>query len=117
MMKILVTGGAGHVESTLVPLLLSSRNRGRMLNTLEHGGRSLLGVWSHPEFEFLRGDAKDAKIDFVRKDEDPRDYRVSFAKIKNQLGCEIVRIVKADAEEVVVPDNAIEDFHSSEHRN
>jgi hypothetical protein len=88
-----------------------------MLNTLEHGGRSLLGVWSHPEFEFLRGDAKGAKIDFVRKDEDPRDYRVSFAKIKNQLGCEIVRIVKADAEEVVVPDNAIEDFHSSEHRN
>ena len=32
--------------------------------------------------EFLRGDAKDAKIDFVRKDEDPRDYRVSFAKSK-----------------------------------
>jgi hypothetical protein len=35
---------------------------------VEHGGRSLLGVWSHPEFEFLRGDAEDAKIDPVRKD-------------------------------------------------
>ena len=80
MMKILVTGGVGYIESTLVPLLLSSGNRVPMLDTLEHGGRSLLGVWSHPEFEFLRGDAKDAKIAPVKKDEDLRDYRVSFAK-------------------------------------
>jgi hypothetical protein len=37
--------------------MLSSGNRVRVLDTLEHGGRSLLGVWSHPEFEFLRGDS------------------------------------------------------------
>ena len=69
MMKILVTGGVG--KSTLVPLLLSSGNRARVLDTLEHGGRSLLGVWPHPEFEFLRIDAKDGYL---------QDYRVSFAK-------------------------------------
>ena len=33
MMKILVTVGAGHIESTLVPPLLSSRNRVRVLDT------------------------------------------------------------------------------------
>jgi len=49
MMKILVTGGAGHVESTLVSLLPSSRNRVRVLDTLEHGVRSPLGVWSRPD--------------------------------------------------------------------
>jgi UDP-glucose 4-epimerase len=114
MMKILVAVGVGYIESTLVPLLLSSGNRVRVLDTLEHGGRSLLGVWSHREFEFLRGDAKEAKIDPVRKDEDLRDHRVSFAKTTNQLGCEIIWTVKAVQ---LVQDNAIQDFDSSEHRN
>jgi hypothetical protein len=41
MMKILVAVGVGYIESTLVPLLLSSGNRVRVLGTLEHGGRCL----------------------------------------------------------------------------
>jgi nucleoside-diphosphate-sugar epimerase len=59
-MKILVTGGAGYVGSTLVPLLLAERHSVRVLDTLLHGGDSLLGVWSHPHFEFVRGDVCDA---------------------------------------------------------
>lgn len=55
-MKILVTGGAGYIGSTLVPLLLASGHRVRVLDCLLHGGESLLGVWSHPDFELLRGD-------------------------------------------------------------
>jgi nucleoside-diphosphate-sugar epimerase len=62
MMKILVTGGAGYIGSTLVPLLLSSGNPVRVLDTLEHGGRSLLGVWSDPKFEFIRGDVRDPDV-------------------------------------------------------
>ena len=49
MMKILVAVGVGYIESTLVPLLLSSGNRVRVLDTLEHGVRSPLGVWSRPD--------------------------------------------------------------------
>src|ERR1700733_1181752 len=58
-MKILVTGGAGYIGSTLVPLLLSEGHRVRVLDILLHGGEPLLGVWSHPCFEFVRGDVCD----------------------------------------------------------
>jgi nucleoside-diphosphate-sugar epimerase len=61
-MNILVTGGAGYIGSTLVPLLLADGHRVRVLDSLLHGGESLLGVWSHPDFEFLRGDIRDQAV-------------------------------------------------------
>jgi nucleoside-diphosphate-sugar epimerase len=35
----------------------------------------------------------DAKVKYVKKDEDPRDYRVSFDKIKNQLDFSVTKKV------------------------
>jgi nucleoside-diphosphate-sugar epimerase len=58
-MKILVTGGAGYIGSVLVPILLSHGHRVRVLDNLSFGGRSLLGVWSDPAFEFVKGDVRD----------------------------------------------------------
>jgi len=58
-MNILVTGGAGYVGSTLVPLLLAEGHQVKILDSLLHGGESLLGVWANPAFEFVRGDVRD----------------------------------------------------------
>jgi len=57
-MNILVTGGAGYIGSTLLPPLLFQGHRVRVLDSLLHGGESLLGVFSHKNFEFLRGDIR-----------------------------------------------------------
>ena len=57
-MKILVTGGAGYIGSTLVPILLSSGHQVRVLDNLMHGGKSLLGVWPDLNFEFYEGDIR-----------------------------------------------------------
>ncbi len=58
-MNVLITGGAGYIGSTLAPQLLAAGHGVRVLDTLLHGGRSLLPVWAHPRFEFLRGDVRD----------------------------------------------------------
>lgn len=57
----------------------------------------------------------DAKIKYVQKNEDPRDYRVSFEKIKNELGFRITKkipdgiaqILKVIKEGIILePDNS-----------
>jgi nucleoside-diphosphate-sugar epimerase len=61
-MNVLITGGAGYVGSTLTPRLLAAGHRVRVLDALLHGGRALLPVWTHPRFEFLRGDVRDSSV-------------------------------------------------------
>ena len=58
-MRVLVTGGAGYIGSILTPSLLEQGHEVRVLDSLLHGGNSLLGPWSHPKFEFLKGDVRD----------------------------------------------------------
>src|SRR5215469_5522196 len=69
-MRILVTGGAGYVGSTLVPMLLEQGHRVRVLDALRFGGHGLLPCCSNRFFELVRGDVTDSAaaesaLDFV----------------------------------------------------
>jgi nucleoside-diphosphate-sugar epimerase len=58
--RIVVTGGAGYVGSIVVNELLERGYTVRALDSLLHGHvPSLLPVWGHPRFEFVRADVRD----------------------------------------------------------
>jgi nucleoside-diphosphate-sugar epimerase len=73
MERILVTGGAGYIGSTLVPELLASGFEVTVLDNFMYGQLSLAQLCRHPAFFLERGDIRDdalvtrmlAKADYV----------------------------------------------------
>lgn len=61
----------------------------------------------------------DLKVKYVKKDEDPRDYKVSFEKIKNVLGFQITKTVPQGMEEIIsiIRDGIISDPDNSRYSN
>jgi nucleoside-diphosphate-sugar epimerase len=98
-MKVIITGGAGYVGSVLTALLLAEGHQVRVLDSLAHGGDSLLGAWCHPGFEFVRGDVRDRAT--VRSAVSGRDAVVHLAAIVGDPACarnpDLARAVNLDA--------------------
>ncbi len=57
--KILVTGGAGYIGSTMVPVLLKQGCAVTVLDSLIFNQSSLLDCCADPKFEFIQGDICD----------------------------------------------------------
>jgi nucleoside-diphosphate-sugar epimerase len=57
-MKILVTGGAGFVGTTLIPQLLAQGHSVRVLDNLMFGGDQILPFFANKKFEFVKGDVR-----------------------------------------------------------
>jgi nucleoside-diphosphate-sugar epimerase len=60
--KILVTGGAGYLGSTMVPLLLASGYRVTVLDSLIFNQSVLLDCCANPNFKFVKGDICDYSL-------------------------------------------------------
>ena len=58
MEKILVTGSAGYIGSVLVNQLLNKNYKVIGFDILNFGGESLLSVYNHTNFEFIKGDIR-----------------------------------------------------------
>ncbi len=84
-MKVLITGGAGYIGSTLAPLLLAAGHDVRVLDRLAFGGDTLLGSWCEPGFEFIHGDILD--IETVRAALRGRDAVVHLAAVVGDPAC------------------------------
>lgn len=59
-MRVLVTGGAGYIGSVLVRQLLEKNYQVRAFDSLKFGGEALYDVMLHPNFEFIKGDVRNA---------------------------------------------------------
>ena len=106
-MKILLTGGAGYIGSTLTPFLLAAGHQVRVLDYLAYGGHSLLGVWAHPGFEFIRGDIRDRET--VRNAVADRHAVVHLAAIVGDPACsrepDLARSTNLDASLVLIAES------------
>ncbi len=84
-MRILVTGGAGYVGSTLVPMLLEQGHRVRVLDILKFGGSGLLPCCQNRFFELHRGDVCDPAA--AKKAVDGVDAIIHLAAIVGYPAC------------------------------
>lgn len=84
-MRILVTGGAGYVGSTLVPALLEQGHRVRVLDTLKFGGHGLLPCCQNRYFELTKGDVCDEQA--MSKALDGVDAVIHLAAIVGYPAC------------------------------
>ena len=71
------------------------------------------------DVELLRERIPTAEIQFVKKDEDPRDYRVCFDRIEERLGFRASRTVPEGIDEVIalLRSGLLDDPYAGAYRN
>src|SRR5271154_64504 len=86
-MKVVVTGGAGHVGAVVSGHLLAAGMQVTVLDRLAYGGESLLGFWGFPWFRLVPGDVRRTEI--LRDAMGGADAVVHLAAIVGEPACAI----------------------------
>lgn len=86
MSRILVTGGAGYIGTSLVPRLLDAGHGVTVFDSLLHGGDALMPFFACPAFRFVRGDVRDA--DALQEASAGADLIVHLAAVVGFPACE-----------------------------
>lgn len=83
--KILITGGAGYVGSSLIRDALADGHQVRCLDLLVYGDESIKSFLNHPHFEFVKADIRDEAA--LKNSLEDIDYVVHLAAIVGDLPC------------------------------
>ena len=98
-MKILITGGAGYIGTTLTPLLLQQGHEVTVYDCLKFGGNHLVSFFRNPNYSFVKGDVRDYRT--LRKHVSQADVIIHLAAIVGYPGCAkeptLAREVNVDA--------------------
>ena len=84
-MRVLITGGAGYIGTTLTNFLLAAGHSVRCYDRLMFGGDVLIPFFRHPQFEFVLGDIRDREA--LRKSLQGVDAIVHLAAIVGYPAC------------------------------
>ena len=97
--RILVTGGAGYLGSTLTPALLRHGYQVTVLDNLMFSQASLLDCCANPEFKFVKGDICDQSL--MRRLLPKHDIVIPLAAIVGAPACKrnpsLTKLVNFDA--------------------
>lgn len=84
-MKVLVTGGAGYVGTTLVPQLLAEGYKVTIFDNLMFGGDYIMPFFRNQKFSFVKGDVRD--LSSLRKEISKADIIIHLAAIVGYPAC------------------------------
>lgn len=84
-MKILITGGAGYVGTSLIPQLLKKNYKVRVFDNLMYKGNQLLPFFKNKNFEFQKGDIRD--LNAVKNSIKSQDVIIHLAAIVGYPAC------------------------------
>lgn len=84
-MKVLITGGAGYVGTSLIPQLLAKDYQVHVFDNLLFGGDQIFPFFRNPNFSFTRGDVRDLAA--LKKASADADIVIHLAAIVGYPAC------------------------------
>ena len=83
--KVFVTGGAGYIGSTLIPILLDNNYQVTVYDNLSYGGEGIIHNFLNPNFKFIKGDILD--VNHLHKSMEGYDVVIHLAAIVGYAAC------------------------------